>query len=394
EGLACGFCPGGTFSIGTGGIRSGCATSGLTMYSAVLGTCTGAAFAAGGVSASGASACSGASALGGSAAGASAAAAPPLSSSTRIGLPSEILSPTLTMTSFTTPAEGEGISIVALSVSRAMSDCSAATVSPGLTSTSMTSTSLKSPRSGSSTSFVAPMVSSHGAPATMRGRRCCMPVNCLDGYGIGLLGIEAVLLDRVRNHRRLDCAVVGERLERSDRDPVAVQFEVMAQPLTGVRTAVAVGAEHAIGLALGHERTDLIGEHLHVVGSRDRRPFAILQALLDVRQTRRLGRVQHVPAIRVQAVAAQFVETRAAPDVGGDAPVCFQQIGRGDDFAEDRAAAHNLDVLLALGFGAFLEQVHAFEDVGLRVLVRHFLDTGMRVVLVHHGDVIEHVFLV
>jgi hypothetical protein len=53
--------------------------------------------------------------------------------------------------SFTTPAEGEGISMVALSDSSVMSDCSFATASPGFTSTSMTSTSLKSPMSGTST---------------------------------------------------------------------------------------------------------------------------------------------------------------------------------------------------------------------------------------------------
>ena len=52
----------------------------------------------------------------------------------------------------TTPAPGEGISIVALSDSSVMSDCSLATASPGLTSTSITSTSLKSPMSGTLTS--------------------------------------------------------------------------------------------------------------------------------------------------------------------------------------------------------------------------------------------------
>ena len=42
--------------------------------------------------------------------------------------------------------------MVALSDSSEISDCSFATVSPGLTSTSMTSTSLKSPMSGTFTS--------------------------------------------------------------------------------------------------------------------------------------------------------------------------------------------------------------------------------------------------
>ena len=80
-------------------------------------------------------------------------------------MPSDTLSPTLMRTSFTTPADGEGISIVALSLSSVTSDCSGATVSPGLTRISMTSTLLKSPMSGTSTSCIAPIDS----PYTVAG---------------------------------------------------------------------------------------------------------------------------------------------------------------------------------------------------------------------------------
>jgi len=69
-----------------------------------------------------------------------------------MGEPCETLSPTLILSSFTTPAPGDGISIVALSDSSVTRDCSCATASPGLTSTSMTSTLLKSPMSGTLTS--------------------------------------------------------------------------------------------------------------------------------------------------------------------------------------------------------------------------------------------------
>ena len=58
------------------------------------------------------------------------------------------VSPSLTFSSFTMPACDDGISIEALSLSTVISDCSAFTVSPGLTSTSITATSLKSPMSG------------------------------------------------------------------------------------------------------------------------------------------------------------------------------------------------------------------------------------------------------
>jgi hypothetical protein len=61
----------------------------------------------------------------------------------------------------TLPAAGDGISIVALSDSSVMSDCSLLIASPGLTSTSMTSTSLKSPMSGTFTS-VPVMIKAYG----------------------------------------------------------------------------------------------------------------------------------------------------------------------------------------------------------------------------------------
>jgi hypothetical protein len=66
-----------------------------------------------------------------------------------------------------------------------------------------------------------------------------------------------------------------------------------------------------------------------------------------VRQLRRFERVQQVPAGGVLAVAGQFVEARAAPDVGFDAPVVLEQVGGGDDFAEDGAGAQQLDAQAA-----------------------------------------------
>src|SRR5437899_11213907 len=72
--------------------------------------------------------------------------------------PSETLSPSLTLISFTTPSTGEGTSIVALSDSSEMSGSSAFTLSPDFTNTSMIGMSLKSPMSGTLTSTVVVMV--------------------------------------------------------------------------------------------------------------------------------------------------------------------------------------------------------------------------------------------
>jgi hypothetical protein len=68
--------------------------------------------------------------------------------------PSDTLSPNFTLISFTTPAAGEGTSIVALSVSSEMSACSFSTVSPALTLISMTATPLNPPMSGTLISIV------------------------------------------------------------------------------------------------------------------------------------------------------------------------------------------------------------------------------------------------
>src|SRR6516225_11357149 len=70
----------------------------------------------------------------------------------RMVLPSLTRSPTLTLSSATVPASGEGTSMEALSDSSVSSGCSGAMLSPDLTMTSMIGTSLKSPMSGTRTS--------------------------------------------------------------------------------------------------------------------------------------------------------------------------------------------------------------------------------------------------
>ena len=127
--------------------------SGILM-SMTDGAAAGAAAAGAGA---GAAAATGADA-GAAAAGAGAAASPAVSSNSTKE-PSLILSPTATLSSFTTPAWLEGISIDALSDSTVISDCSTVTVSPGLTSNSITPTSAKSPMSGTLISVNAMFVS-------------------------------------------------------------------------------------------------------------------------------------------------------------------------------------------------------------------------------------------
>jgi hypothetical protein len=149
-----------TSSSGTPSSRANLRTEGEAWGSlpegATVGSCAGAAAGAGAeaCAAEGAAAGALAGAAAGAAAGAGAAAAapPPEPSRTATRSPMLTLSPTLTLSSLSTPAAEDGISIEALSDSTVMSDCSSLIVSPGFTRTSMTATSLKSPMSGTLTS--------------------------------------------------------------------------------------------------------------------------------------------------------------------------------------------------------------------------------------------------
>ena len=110
-------------------------------------------------------------------AGFAACAAPPLPSSSRvrIGTPWLTRSPSCTAMAFTTPADGEGTSIDALSDSSVISGASTAMRSPGFTWISMIGTSLKSPMSGTRTCLVSPIVVPHGCVRLQNGTRHLVP---------------------------------------------------------------------------------------------------------------------------------------------------------------------------------------------------------------------------
>src|SRR5262249_4765784 len=124
---------------------------------------------------------------------------------------------------------------------------------------------------------------------------------------------------------------------------VAIDLEERTEIRTRIAAAEAVRAEHDVALAVRHERADLVGVFAHVVGRRDRGAGAVLEALRDVRRARLfLHRMQAIPALDVEAVAAQLREARARPDVADDAELLLEQLGRRDDFAQDRARAEQL----------------------------------------------------
>src|SRR5260370_37544165 len=173
------------------------------------------------------------------------------------GVPWESLSPTLTLTSLTTPDDGAGTSMVALSDSSVTRDASASIRSPGFTRTSMTGMSLKSPMSGTSTSCTV-----------------AIRLDLLDRHRVGLFDVESVLLDRLGDLGDRQLALVRQRLERVHRHPVAVHLDEVAQLGAGVAAAEPVGAEHAV--APGQVGADRGGVQLHACGGPDHRALPAL----------------------------------------------------------------------------------------------------------------------
>ena len=103
--------------------------------------------------------------------------------------------------------------------------------------------------------------------------------------------------------------------------------------------------------------------------------------------------MQRVPALRVQPIAPQLIETSDAPDIGANTVIFFQQFCACDHFTQNRAAAEQLHLELIFFYLArtrrFAQQIHAAQNAFFHA-IRH---RRVRVVFVHHGDVIEHVFL-
>src|SRR5438034_3734950 len=283
EGLACGVAPGPSADV----LEIGSVRPTETVAGAGAGTAasTGAGFAVG-------------ASWGFEAGFAGATEAPSVSSRIRIGLPCETLSPVLTRNSFTTPAAGDGISIVALSDSTVISDCSGCTASPRLTRTSITSTFLKSPMSGTKTSLAVPMLAQFaiwGAGAGPPSRR---PTHAWsDSHWNGFFRIDPVFLDCVGNDLGFDLALIGERLERRDCYEETIHLEEVTQLGAGIRAAVSIGAEHPVDAVSGDERSNLVGKTLDVVGSSDHGTFTLLQALGHVRDPGLHFRMQRVPTL-------------------------------------------------------------------------------------------------
>jgi hypothetical protein len=148
--------------------------------------------------------------------------------------------------------------------------------------------------------------------------RGCTPSSCHTRVGSGLAGsMPNVAIASVKRLARYE-TIIGKCLQRRECDPAAIDFEEVAQLAPVVAAAEAVGSERVE--ATSPRRT--AGCRRRTIScSRSRRPRA-RGAREDARHVGHapfVRRMQEVPAFGRETVAAEFVETRRAPDVGSDA---------------------------------------------------------------------------
>src|SRR5258706_2330890 len=188
----------------------------------------------------------GGAATDGKAAGDGAAVPAPSPASKAITLPALTVSPILTRISLTPPAAGAGTSIVALSDSNVSRGSSGLTRSPALTCNSITGTSLKSPMSGTFTSTIAPISSSHFF-LSCSPRFCCSRVGCESHRPrIRTLGVELVFGNRLGRLGGRQRAVIGERLQCRQHHLMAIDFKEAPQLDAVVAAPEAVRAAHDV----------------------------------------------------------------------------------------------------------------------------------------------------
>ena len=152
---------------------------------------------------------------------------------------------------------------------------------------------------------------------------------------------NAVARHRLLDRRRCDAFFIRQCFERRDHDRFPVDFEKPAQRFARVAAAVAVGPECHV--AARHPGADEVGKRADVVARRDDRSGRVRKARLDIARALRRRRMQRIPALDCEPVAAQLGEARHAPDVRGDAEFLFEHLGRGQCFTQDRSGTEELN---------------------------------------------------
>src|SRR5208283_5947100 len=118
---------------------------------------------------------------------------------------------------------------------------------------------------------------------------------------------------------------------------IAVDLEEAPQLGTRIAAAKPVGSERDVRLL--QPRPYLVRYVAHVVGLGDDRAVPLAEQVVHEGAARRRVRMQQVPALACERLAAQLAEARDRIHIGRDAEVTLQDIGRRQAFAQDRTAA-------------------------------------------------------
>src|SRR4051794_24621790 len=115
---------------------------------------------------------------------------------------------------------------------------------------------------------------------------------------------------------------------------------MLSQVLTVVAASEAIGTEAHQSLA--QPRRKLVRNNLHVVTGRDDRSLRALQRLDDVRLLLFFRRVQQIPAIGRQSLAAKLGIAGYAPDIGLHAVLLGKNCLSFKCLVQDRSTAEEL----------------------------------------------------
>ena len=164
------------------------------------------------------------------------------------------------------------------------------------------------------------------------GMRFVLLARCYTVTGFGFSGSMPYFLIASATWPRSNRPASASAFSEAQRShPVAVDLEEVAQFVARVGTAEAVGAEHRDTCGRpGMNGRIWSAKGVHVIGRRQHRARCPRGIASTYTRGASAGcsRFQRSPSGPSRASNG---EARAAPDIGFDAPIAFQQFGRGDD---------------------------------------------------------------
>src|ERR1019366_7134376 len=164
--------------------------------------------------------------------------------------------------------------------------------------------------------------------------------------GVDLFGVYSQFGEGGDRLLGVEFAIARQPGKRGGGDGFRVDLKVAPQVLAVVAAPETVAPQRFH--ASRQPRRNLVGHHLHIVAGCDDGPVRALQRLEQIRRPLGLVRMQAVPALHTQRVAAQLVVAGGSPYVGGDLVLLRQDPLRAQGFIEDRPAAEQVYSRLAV----------------------------------------------